>query len=332
MLCCKRTKKLANTIKSFEESYPLADAFSISRGTKTSAEVVRVEVSDGEFSGQGECVPYARYGESVETVRDLISDLPNDIDRTGLQNALPAGAARNAVDCAFWDLEAKRTGKRVWQLAGLKQPKQLKTAYTIALDTPDKMQAAAEKQAFRPLLKTKLGTPEDIDRLEAVRNGAPLADIIVDANEGWKPKELQALMPTLNRVGVKLIEQPLPECNDEALLSADFEIPLCADESCHTLEGLDELAAKYQFVNVKLDKTGGLTEAMKVVDRARQLGLGIFIGCMVGTSLGIAPATLLAQSADYVDLDGPLLLSQDRPYGLLYDGSDVYPPRTELWG
>lgn len=324
--------KLANTIKSYSESFPLASEFSISRGTKTHAHVVRVEVSDGKYTGNGECMPYARYGESVEGVRELIASLPQNVTRKELQEIMPAGAGRNAVDCALWDLEAKQTGVPVWQLAGLAEPKEVTTAFTLSLDTPEAMEANARENAHRPLLKLKLGTPNDIPRLVAVRNGAPNSKIMVDANEGWEVSTLKELQPALDAVGVELIEQPLPEADDTALIKSNIRIPLCADESCHTSQGLADLKAKYNVLNIKLDKTGGLTEALHMKRLAEKMDFQIFVGCMVATSLAMAPAVLLAQGASYVDLDGPLLLAEDRPNALRYEGSTIYPPTSELWG
>ncbi|MEM9331474.1 MAG: N-acetyl-D-Glu racemase DgcA [Pseudomonadota bacterium] len=323
---------MANTIRSFSEQFQLASAFTISRGTKTHAHVVRVIVSDGNHKGFGECVPYARYGETVESVSAQIASLPQDIDRHGLQEAMPAGAARNAVDCALWDLEAKRTNKPVWQIAGLKEPAELTTAYTLSLDTPEAMRENAQTNSHRPLLKLKLGTPDDMPRLRAVRAGAPQSTIMVDANEGWDVATLLELQPTLEEIGVSLIEQPLPEADDSALAETDIPLPLCADESCHTSDGLEALVKKYDVINIKLDKTGGLTEALKMKRIAVEMGFKIFVGCMVGTSLGMAPATLVAQNANFVDLDGPLLLAEDRPHGLRYEGSTIFPPVPELWG
>lgn len=314
------------------ETFKLANAFTISRGTKTHASVVRIEVSDGEFAGQGECVPYARYGESVESVSELLSKLPADLTREMLQEILPAGAARNAIDCALWDLEAKQTGTPVWKLAGLNTPKELTTACTLSLESAEEMRENAKKNAFRPLLKLKLGTPDDLPRLQAVRDGAPDSQIMVDANEGWSLGDLSALQPHLEALGVALVEQPLPEADDRDLVGSTFTMPICADESSHTSEGLEELRTKYDIVNIKLDKAGGLTEALKMKTKAEELGFGIFIGCMVGTSLGMAPATLIAQGASFVDLDGPLLLGEDRPHGIRYEGSIMYPPAADLWG
>ena len=314
------------------ETFELANAFTISRGTKTHASVVRIEVSDGKCTGQGECVPYARYGESVESVVKLLSGLPDDITRDQLQEIMPAGAARNAIDCALWDLEAKQAGQPIWQLAGLLEPENLTTAYTLSLDGAVEMRENAKKNAFRPLLKLKLGTPDDLPRLQAVREGAPDSQIMVDANEGWSLDDLSTLQPHLEELGIALIEQPLPESDDSGLVGNTFTMPICADESSHTSEGLEELRTKYDIVNIKLDKTGGLTEALKMKARAEELGFGIFVGCMVGTSLGMAPATLVAQGASFVDLDGPLLLAEDRPHGIRYEGSTMYPPIADLWG
>lgn len=314
------------------ETFALANVFTISRGAKTHAHVVRVEVSDGEYKGQGECVPYARYGESVESVKALIANLPSDLNRLSLQDIMPAGAARNAIDCALWDLEAKQSGTPVWKLAGLAEPKELTTAYTLSLESADEMRDNAKKNAFRPLLKLKLGTPDDLPRLQAVREGAPDSQIMVDANEGWSLEDLSALQPHLEKLGIALVEQPLPEADDSGLVGNTFTMPICADESSHTSEGLEALRTKYDIVNIKLDKTGGLTEALKMKTKAEELGFGIFVGCMVGTSLGMAPATLVAQGASFVDLDGPLLLAEDRQHGIRYEGSTMHPPLSGLWG
>lgn len=314
------------------ETFPLANVFTISRGAKTHAHVVRIEVSDGDITGQGECVPYGRYGESVESVQELLAKLPSDLTRNALQEIMPAGAARNAIDCALWDLEAKQTGKAVWQLAGLAEPKELTTAYTLSLESADEMRENAKKNSFRPLLKLKLGTPDDLPRLQAVREGAPDSQIMVDANEGWSLQDLSALQPHLEELGIALVEQPLPEADDSGLIGNTFTMPICADESSHTSDGLEELRTKYDIVNIKLDKTGGLTEALKMKAKAEELGFGIFVGCMVGSSLGMAPASLVAQGASFVDLDGPLLLAEDRPHGIRYEGSTMHPPLSGLWG
>jgi len=320
------------TFTTLAETFGLANVFTISRGAKTHAHVVRIEVFDGVHKGQGECVPYARYGESVESVTELLANLPPDLTRETLQEILPAGAARNAIDCALWDLEAKQTGTPVWQLAGLSEPQALTTAYTLSLESADEMRENAKRNAFRPLLKLKLGTPDDLPRLQAVREGAPDSLIMVDANEGWSLDDLSALQPHLEALGIALVEQPLPESDDSALADNTFTMPVCADESSHTSNGLEDLRTKYDIVNIKLDKTGGLTEALKMKKKAESLGFGIFVGCMVGSSLGMAPAALVAQGASFVDLDGPLLLAQDRPHGIRYEGSTMYPASPQLWG
>jgi len=314
------------------ESFPLAEVFTISRGSRTEAKVVTVSVSrDGAF-GRGECVPYARYGESIESVIAQIEGLPPRITRADLQAALPAGAARNAVDCALWDWEAKKAGKRVWELTGLPAPQPVITAYTLSLATPEKMQQQAAKHSKRPLLKIKLGGEDDMARLEAVRKGAPDTRIIVDANEGWTPELYTELAPALLRLGVEVVEQPLPADNDDMLAEIARPLPVCADESCHDRASLPALKGKYDMANIKLDKTGGLTEALALKDAALKEGYSLMIGCMVGTSLAMAPATLLAQGAQIVDLDGPLLLARDRTAPLRYDEHGVYPPTAELWG
>ena len=312
--------------------FKLAQVFTIARGSRTEAKVLTLKLSDGDHMGWGECVPYARYGESLESVIDEIMGLPADFTREGLYDLLPAGAARNAADCALWDLEAKRAGTSVWQLVGLKAPGPEITAYTLSLDTPEAMQAQAEKHAFRPLLKIKLGTPDDMPRLEAVRAGAPKSTIIVDANEGWSAEVYADLAPHLVRLGVELVEQPLPAGEDHALLGMQRPVPVCADESCHDRNSLPDLKGKYDVVNIKLDKTGGLTEALRLRDAAIAQGYEVMVGCMVGSSLAMAPATLVAQGASVVDLDGPLLLAEDRDEPLIFDNAGVHPPSAALWG
>ncbi|WP_127902681.1 N-acetyl-D-Glu racemase DgcA [Solirhodobacter olei] len=314
------------------DTFRLAQVFTISRGSRTEAKVLTVQIARDGITGRGECVPYARYGESLDSVAAQIEGLPEGISRLELQEALPPGAARNAVDCALWDWEAKRAGKRVWELAGLPAPKPQITAFTLSLDDPDNMRAEAAKNAHRPLLKIKLGTADDIARLAAVRAGAPGARIIVDANEGWTTDIYADLAPHLERLGVALVEQPLPAGADEALAEIARPVPICADESCHDRATLADLAGKYDMVNIKLDKTGGLTEALALRDLARAQGYGVMVGCMVGSSLAMAPAVLAAQGAEYTDLDGPLLLAEDRATPLEYDSAGVHPPKRELWG
>ena len=314
------------------DSFRLAEAFVISRGARTEARVLTVRITRGGWTGWGECVPYARYGETLASVTDQIAALSPDVTRAELARALAPGAARNAVDCALWDLAAKSAGRPVWELAGLCAPLPVITAFTLSLDAPEAMRAAAARHAHRPLLKIKLGTPEDMPRLEAVRRGAPKARIIVDANEGWSPGIYADLAPHLVRLGVELVEQPLLAGADEMLAEIARPLPVCADESCHDRSSLPGLRGKYDMVNIKLDKAGGLTEALALKAKAEAQGFGVMVGCMVGSSLAMAPAVLLAQGASIVDLDGPLLLAEDRATPLDYDAAGVHPPRPELWG
>ncbi|MBC8035881.1 MAG: dipeptide epimerase [Rhizobiales bacterium] len=319
-----------------EERFPIAGRFTISRGSRTEAVVVTAAIAEDNIAGRGECVPYARYGETVEGVRDLIAAQAGAIaqgaTRRDLARLLPAGAARNALDCALWNLEAKRAGKPVWEIANLPRPLPVITAYTLSLGTPDEMEAAARRENSRPLLKIKLGGEGDDERIAAVRRSAPQATLIADANEAWSEATFQNNMKACERAGVKLIEQPFPADQDGLLLEIKSTIPICADESVHDAASLDGIAARYQMINIKLDKTGGLTEALKLAQAARAKGLGIMVGCMVGTSLAMAPAMLLAGFAQYIDLDGPLLLARDRDPGLRFEGSQIHPPTAELWG
>ena len=314
------------------EIFPLAHVFRISRGARTQAEVVTVKIEKDGVTGRGECVPYARYNETLESVIKQVESLPADIDKETLQDTLPPGAARNAVVCALWDFECTKRDQRFWKIAGIQVPEQKITAYTLSLDEPKNMFKQAEKNSNRPLLKIKLGTPNDMPRLEAVRKGAPNSEIIVDANEGWDAELYSQLAPELVRLGVKLVEQPLPADQDDDLIGLPRPLPICADESCHDRKSLEKLIGKYDFVNIKLDKTGGLTEALLLKNKALEAGFKIMVGCMVGSSLAMAPATLIAQNATFVDLDGPLLLAHDRRHGLLYDESWVHPPVKDLWG
>ncbi|WP_454746813.1 N-acetyl-D-Glu racemase DgcA [Ciceribacter selenitireducens] len=319
-----------------EDVFPVAGTFTISRGSRTEIRVVAATLSDGIHTGRGECVPYARYGETVDGVMEAIlgaaNDLGDGLDRQGLQDRLAPGAARNALDCAFWDLEAKRAGKPVWQLAGLTAPKPIETAFTLSLGAPESMRDAAAKNAERPLLKVKLGTDDDLGRIEAVRSGAPNSRIIVDANEGWTVEQYLALAPALVRLGVALVEQPLPAGKDDALRQIERVLPVCADESCHDRASLSHLKGKYDAINIKLDKTGGLTEALLMRDAAVAEGFDIMVGCMLGTSLAMAPAFFVAQGAAFADLDGPLLLAADREVPIRYEGSTMQVPDLALWG
>jgi L-Ala-D/L-Glu epimerase len=329
---------IGQTLNAYCESWPIRGSFRIARGAKQQADVVVFEVmrrtTHGLFKGRGECVPYARYGETIDSVLQQIAAVPPDITRAQLQSALPAGAARNAIDCALWDLEAKTAGRRVYELAGLPAPRPLQTAFTLSLDAPDVMAAAAASAVARGhhLLKLKVAGADDLARVAAVRRAAPGTRLIVDANEGWNIAALQDLAGPLAGLGVALIEQPLPAAEDEALHNFATPIPLCADESCHTRADLPRLVGRYSHINIKLDKTGGLTEALELARAARESGLRLMIGCMVSTSLAMAPASLLGALADTVDLDGPLLLERDRAPGLRYDADLLYPPPPELWG
>ena len=313
------------------ETFQLAQVFTISRGSRSQAEVLTVRIEKDGLIGWGECVPYARYGETLASVTEQIEAL-GDISHGELAEALPAGAARNALDCAFWDLQAKTSGVPVAQRIGLQKLQPQITAYTLSLDSPEAMERQAKLNAHRPLLKIKLGTPDDMPRLEAVRRGAPKARIIVDANEGWSAEVYSDLAPHLLRLGVELVEQPLPASEDDALLCLARPLPICADESCHDRSSLPHMHGKYDYANIKLDKTGGLTEALALRDAALEAGFGLMVGCMVGSSLAMAPAVLLAQAAQFTDLDGPLLLAEDRDHALKFDADGVHPPVAALWG
>ncbi len=326
------------------ESFPLAQTFTISRGAKTTADVVVVELSRDGCVGRGECVPYPRYNESVAGTIDALESLRPQVEagldgstelaevRAALQRALPPGAARNALDCALWDLEAKLSDRPAYELAGLAAPRPVATAYTLSLDDPETMGRAAAQHADRPLLKIKLAGRDDLDRVAAIRANAPDSTLIVDANEGWSADQVEPLSAELARLGVALIEQPLPAAQDALLAEFEHPVPFCADESCHTADDLAELAPRYEYVNLKLDKTGGFSEGLRLAAEARACGLDLMVGCMIATSLAMAPAVLLAQQARFVDLDGPLLLQKDREHGLRYEGSLLHPPHPQLWG
>ena len=321
-----------------EESWDTGGSFRISRSRRWAAEILMVEIHQDGVRGRGEAVPYRRRGEKLETVAAEIEKLRPAIETGGmtrqmLQRALPPGAARNALDCAFWDLEARRHGMPVWRLAGLPEPRPVVTAFTITLDKPPVMAAQAAENRQRPLLKVKLGGPDDIERVREVRSAAPDSELIVDANEAWTPVNYAEYGPALARMGVRLVEQPLPAGQEAAMISAGRSVPVCADESVHDLKDLPAAMANFDFVNIKLDKAGGLTEALAMVQMAQDNGTGIQLGCMVGTSLGMAPAFLLAPYATIVDLDGPLLLSDDRQPSIQYDDDGtMHPPPPELWG
>ena len=317
-----------------EQVWPLDKPFRIARGVRIEARVILVTVSDGQHIGRAEAVPSKRYGETVASAVAQLEQIFSNgerIDRRRVQQLLPAGVARNALDCALWDLEAKISGKRAWELANIEVADAVQTALTISLDTPERMAAAAKGNA--PILKLKLGGDDlDLPRVEAVRQKAPDARLLVDANESWSPSHYRDIVSALHRLGVELIEQPFPANADDVLETLDHPVPVCADESCHTTSDLPRLVNRYESINVKLDKTGGLTEAFRLTESARESGLRILIGCMVCTSLGIAPARLLAGAADYIDLDGPLFLADDRHHGLAYQDGKIGLPSRELWG
>jgi L-Ala-D/L-Glu epimerase len=318
------------------ERFPIAGSFTISRGAKTEAVTVVAEISLDGHLGRGECVPYPRYGETPEAALAAIEAMgaavAQGLNRDALQTAMPPGAARNALDCAFIDLEAKRSLQRAWALLRRPEPRPCLTAYTISLGSPETMAAATTKAAHRPLLKIKLGGDGDEERIAAVRKAAPHSELIVDANEAWTTSNLESNLQACAAAGVTLVEQPLPAGSDEMLARIRRPLPVCADESVHDCKSLAALRARYDAINIKLDKTGGLTEALALADAAEALGFDIMVGCMVATSLSMAPAMLLTPQARFVDLDGPLLLARDRDHGLHYDGAQVYPPETALWG
>lgn len=322
------------------ENFPLISPFRISRGTKTDATVVCVEITSGTSTGRGECCPYPRYGETPEKILETLRSIdlstkhasPGAL-RSDLLARLPPGSARNALDCALWDLEAKQTGKPVWQLAGLPAPKPLTTCFTLSLDTPDAMANAALEHATCPLLKLKLGDPaSDAARMAAVRKARPDARLVCDANEGWQPDNLQAMATAALAEGIELIEQPLPAASDAALIDVITSVPFCADESASPGRPPRDLQNRYQAINIKLDKTGGLTSAIEMIHEARRLGFKIMLGSMVSTSLSMAPAALLGGLADWVDLDSPLLLARDRPFAMTIENGLLSQPTPDLWG
>ncbi len=318
------------------ECWPVAGRFTISRGSKTAADVVVVTLRDGSHVGRGECVPYPRYNETVPQVVTALEAARPAIERgckrVDVPRLVAPYAARNALDCAMWDLEAKRQGTTVWQLAGLAEPRPMITAFTLSLDAPVAMAEAAAKAGARPLLKLKLGSDGDAERLRLIRKAAPQSRLIIDANEGWTAENLVPMLAVCAEVGVELVEQPLPSSDDEALRGLGRGVAICADESAHDVAGLDQLIGKYDAINIKLDKTGGLTRALALARAAKARGMGIMAGCMLSTSLAMAPAMLVAQFAEFVDLDGPLLLQRDRQPGIAYDGSIMAPPPRDLWG
>ena len=316
--------------------FPLKRPFRIARGVKTAADVVDVRISEDGVSGSGEGVPYPRYGESVESalaaVEEVRAAIEAGADREALLSLMPAGAARNAVDCALWDLEARRSGRSVAARIGAPKPERMPSALTIGIDTPDVMAEAAAAVRHAPLLKIKVDADDPAARIRAVRSAAPDARLIVDPNESWDRALVQSMQAALVEAGVALLEQPVPVGTDDWLAGFDPAVPICADESVHVAEDLGLVASRYQFVNVKLDKAGGLTAALRLAAEARDLGLGLMTGCMVSSSLSIAPALHVAQLSDFVDLDGPLWLLEDRPGGVRDEGGMLIPPRPGFWG
>lgn len=327
-------------IQTMRKRFAIRGQFRIARHTKTEADVVECAITDGAVAGHGEGVPYTHYGETVDSVSAQLDALP-PLDtqatctelRSLISQCLPAGAARNAIDCALWDFQAKREGQRTHSIVCSTPPRPVETALTISLDTAENMAGAARAAKTRPLLKIKLGGDgDDIARMHAVAANAPDARLIVDANESWREDNLIAMMQEASRLHVALVEQPLPAGQDQMLAQIPHPVPVCADESAHVTTDLDRLVRRYDVINIKLDKAGGLTEALTMRDRARQMGFGVMVGCMVGSSLAMAPAVLLAQDADFIDLDGPLLLAEDRKPALRYYGATVSPPEPTLWG
>jgi len=319
------------------DAWPLASVFRISRGARTVSEVIVAEITDGALIGRGECFPYARYGESLDSVEAQIRSAADAIaggaGREELLSVLPAGAARNAVDCALWDLEAKQAGTRAWTLAGLPEIESVTTVFTLGVDTPDIMAEKAAENRDRPRLKLKMtGDGSDLERVRRIHEAAPNTSLVVDANEGWTIDQYLEVAPKLGALGVEMIEQPLPASDDAPLAGVERAVPVCADEACHDSASLPALVGKYDMINIKLDKTGGLTEALRLRDAALAEGFGVMVGCMIGTSLAMAPGMLVAQGARVVDLDGPLLLAKDREPGLTYNGSIIQPPPSALWG
>ncbi len=324
------------TLSARIERFETAGAFNIARGAKTHVDVVVAEISNDNMTGRGEATAIYYLGESAQSVLASINSVAGPVSagagRHDLQHLLPPGAARNAVDAALWDLQAKQTGVAVWQRIGLSRPGPILTAYTLSLDEPGIMEAEARKVAGRALLKLKLSGDGDMERVAAVHRGAPGARLIVDANESWGNIDIERSAAALVPFKVELIEQPVPAGSEHLLEHVRSPIPFCADESLHGMDTLDRCLGRYQLINIKLDKCGGLTEALRLIEAARAAGLGIMTGCMLSTSLGIAPAFFIGAQSQYADLDGPLLLARDRENPMRFEGSDVHPPEPALWG
>ena len=315
------------------ETFELKKIFTISRGSKVNAEVITISISKNGFIGYGECIPYKRYNETIDSVINQIETVKKIDNRDEINTFLPAGAARNAIDCAMWDLEAKILNSSVFEISNLPKPKPVTSAFTLSLSSPSEMAKEARINASKSILKIKLGGGiKDIERIEAIKKSAPHSKIIVDANESWSVDDFLKIEPIFYKLGVKMIEQPFQSKEDDHLINIKKNIPICADESCHTSSDLANCINKYDIVNIKLDKTGGLTEAIKLKKQALKLKFEVMIGCMVGTSLSIAPALLLTDDAKWIDLDGPLLLKNDREYPLVYKNDNIFPASKKLWG
>ena len=318
------------------DRFPLARPFRIARGVKTVADVVTVTLTDGMFTGRGEAVPYARYGETITSALAAIERVCGAVeagaDRSALLTLLPAGAARNAIDCALWDLEARQAGRSVAAMIGAPEPVALASALTIGIDTPDAMAAAAATMSDAPLLKVKVDADDPAARIRAVRAAAPNTALIVDPNESWDRDILDAMQPVLVEARVSLLEQPVSAIDDDWLEDFQPLVPICADEAVHVAADLDVIAARYQVINVKLDKAGGLTAALDLAQASRERGLGLMTGCMVSSSLSIAPALHIARLSDFVDLDGPLWLAADLEGGVTDHRGVLSPPAQGFWG
>jgi len=317
------------------KSWELSKPFKISRGTEYESEVIWCEISDGDYAGRGEAAGVTYGRETIESitaeVNDVAGQIRDGITREELQQLMSAGGARNAVDCALWDLEAKRSGKTVWEMIGW-QPKPVTTVYTVGMDDLDVIQNDAAAHSDCPILKVKVGIGDPIEQITAIRKGAPQSSIVIDANQGWVVADLERYSESLKELGVTMIEQPMLAADDEALRGYDSLLPLCADESCSTSADLERLAGLYSMVNIKLDKTGGLTEALALAEQALEMGFDLMVGNMLGSSLGMAPAFVIAQKCKVVDIDGPLLQKEDCDHAMHYENGNVSVFDPALWG